>query len=101
MENSEKRKARGAFFTPPEIARYLCDWAVREPSDTVFEPSCGEASFVLAAGERLRSLGANPLLWEEQLHGVEIFDTSARNAEGLLQGAGFDARVSVGDFFRA
>lgn len=99
MDNSEKRKARGAFFTPPEIARYLCDWAVREPCDTVFEPSCGEASFLLAAGERLRSLGANPLLWGEQLQGVEIFDTSARNAETLLQDAGFDARVSVGDFF--
>lgn len=99
MDNSEKRKARGAFFTPPEIARYLCDWAVRERTDTVFEPSCGEASFLLAAGERLRALGANPPLWGEQLQGVEIFDTSARNAEILLQGAGFDARVSVGDFF--
>jgi adenine-specific DNA methylase len=99
VDNSEKRKARGAFFTPPEIARYLCDWAVRKPCDTVFEPSCGEASFLLAAGERLRSLGANPLLWGEQLQGVEIFDTSARNAEVLLQNVGFDARVSVGDFF--
>ncbi|MFC7706214.1 N-6 DNA methylase [Plastorhodobacter daqingensis] len=99
MDNIEKRKARGAFFTPPEIARYLCDWAVREPTDTVFEPSCGEASFLMAAGERLRALGAAPLFWSEQLQGVEIFDTSARNAEALLQGAGFDARVSVGDFF--
>lgn len=99
VDNSEKRKARGAFFTPPEISRYLCEWAVREPTDTVFEPSCGEASFLLAAGERLRALGANPLFWEEQLHGVEIFDTSARNAEALLQAAGFDARVTVGDFF--
>lgn len=99
MDTSERRKARGAFFTPPEIARYLCDWAVREPSDTVFEPSCGEASFLLAAGEKLRSLGANPLFWGEQLQGVEIFDTSARNAEVMLQGAGLDARVSVGDFF--
>lgn len=99
MDTSEHRKARGAFFTPPEIARYLCDWAVRKPTDTVFEPSCGEASFLMAAGERLRTLGANPLFWGEQLQGVEIFDTSARNAEALLQGAGFDARVAVGDFF--
>jgi len=99
VDNIEKRKARGAFFTPPEIARYLCDWAVRKPTDTVFEPSCGEASFLMAAGERLRALGADPLFWSEQLQGVEIFDTSARNAEALLQGAGFDARVSVGDFF--
>jgi type I restriction-modification system DNA methylase subunit len=46
VDTSEHRKARGAFFTPPEIARYLCDWAVRKPTDTVFEPSCAEASFL-------------------------------------------------------
>jgi methylase of polypeptide subunit release factors len=53
----------------------------------------------MAAGERLRSIGAAPLYWSEQLHGVEIFDTSAQNAVALLRGAGLDARVSVGDFF--
>jgi len=99
VDNSEKRKARGAFFTPPEISRYLCEWAVRQPSDKVFEPSCGEASFLLAAGNRLKELGANPLVWGEQLQGVEIFDTSARNAEGLLRAAGLDARITIGDFF--
>jgi adenine-specific DNA-methyltransferase len=99
VDSSEKRKARGAFFTPPEISRYLCAWAVRESTDTVFEPSCGEASFLLAAGERLKELGATPSLWGEQLQGVEIFDASARNAEELLQAAGFGARVTVGDFF--
>lgn len=99
MDSSEKRKARGAFFTPPEISRYLCEWAVRKPGDKVFEPSCGEASFLLAAGQRLKELGANPLVWGEQLQGVEIFDTSAHNAEGLLQAVGLDARITVGDFF--
>lgn len=99
MDTSEHRKARGAFFTPPEIARYLCEWAVRAPTDTVLEPSCGEASFLMAAGERLRSIGASPLFWAEQLHGVEIFDASAQNAVSLLRGAGLDARVAVGDFF--
>lgn len=99
MDSSERRKARGAFFTPPEIARYLCEWAVRGPGDTVFEPSCGEASFLMAAGERLRYLGANPSRWSDQLQGVEIFETSARNAEGLLQTAGMDVSVAVGDFF--
>jgi len=61
VDNNEKRKARDAFFAPPEIARYLCDWAVSKPTDTVFEPSRGEASFLMAADERLRALGSNPL----------------------------------------
>ncbi|MDP9479947.1 MAG: SAM-dependent methyltransferase [Actinomycetota bacterium] len=56
------RKARGAFFTPPELCNFVADWAVRSSSDTVLEPSCGEAAFLLAAGERLRTLGAPGML---------------------------------------
>ena len=99
MDTNELKKARGAFFTPPEIAHYLARWAVRSPGDRVLEPSCGEASFLLAAADRLKDVGANPLCWGEQLHGIEIFEASARNAESLLRDAGFDTRVAVGDFF--
>ena len=52
-----------------------------------------------AAANRLREVGANPLFWSEQLHGVEIFDTYARQAESVLRDAGFNTRVVVGDFF--
>lgn len=38
------RKARGAFFTPPEVTRFLCEWAITSPEDRVLEPSCGEGS---------------------------------------------------------
>lgn len=99
VDTNELRKARGAFFTPPAIAHYLARWAVRLPSDRVLEPSCGEASILLAAADRLKDVGANPLFWSEQLHGVEIFEVSARNAESLLRDAGFDTRIAVGDFF--
>ena len=34
------RKARGAFFTPQPIATFLVDWAIRRPTETIFEPSC-------------------------------------------------------------
>ena len=99
MDTNELRKARGAFFTPREIAQYLARWAIRLPNDRILEPSCGEASFLLAAADRLKDVGASPLFWSEQLHGVEIFEGSARNAESLLRDAGFDSRVDVGDFF--
>ena len=99
MDTNELKKARGAFFTPPEIAHYLVRWAVRSPCDRVLEPSCGEASILLAAADRLKDVGANPLLWSKQLHGVEINQESARNAESLLRDAGFDTRVILGDFF--
>ena len=99
MDSDQFRKTRGAFFTPPEIAAYLVDWAIRSRDDTVLEPSCGEASFLMAAGDRLNDLGAKPLFWGEQLHGVEIYSESARRAERLMQDANYDACVSVGDFF--
>ena len=99
MDTSELRKARGAFFTPPEIAHYLVRWAVRSPRDRVLEPSCGEASFLLAAADRLLAIGAHPPRWRERLHGVEIHPASARNAVTLLRDAGFDASVVAADFF--
>ena len=99
MDSDDLRKARGAYFTPPEIARYLVGWAVRSPEDTVLEPSCGEAGFLLAAAERLKESGANPIFLGERLHGLEIFEASARNAEALLREAGCETRIAVGDFF--
>ena len=100
MDSKDARKARGAFFTPPEIARYLVRWAVRSPEDRVFEPSCGEASFLLAAAERLKETGANPLFWSEQLQGIEISEATAKRAEIILRDSGFDTYVTVGDFFQ-
>jgi adenine-specific DNA-methyltransferase len=92
-------KARGAFFTPVAIAAYLAAWAIRAPTDNVFEPSCGEASFLLTAGERLRALGAPPAGLTAQLQGVEIHRASARQAAVLLAGRGLRAGIEVGDFF--
>jgi tRNA1(Val) A37 N6-methylase TrmN6 len=94
------RKARGAFFTPDAITAYLTAWAIRTPNDRVFDPSCGEASFLLAAGEWLCRLGASAGGLGGQLHGVEIHAASAERAERRLAERGFGAAIAVGDFFR-
>jgi adenine-specific DNA-methyltransferase len=91
-DTSELRKARGAFFTPPELSRYVVEWALRSKDDKVLEPSCGEASFLIEAGRALRK-------FSEQLHGIEIHRASAVQAKSLLADAGFDANVRVSDFF--
>jgi adenine-specific DNA-methyltransferase len=98
LDTRESRKARGAFFTPPAMAQFIADWAVRTAEDVTMEPSCGEASFVLACAERLRLLGAEGTL-EDKLHGVELHAASAAYANQLLAEAGVAARVHVGDFF--
>lgn len=94
------RKARGAFFTPEAVARYITDWAVRSTTDRILEPSCGEASFLLAAVDRLEAL-RSPGDAEQfaALDGVELHDASARAARKLLRNAGVDARIEVSDFF--
>ena len=96
------RKARGAFFTPAPISRYVTDWAVRSVADRVLEPSCGEAAFLLAAVDRLNALTrASP---DDDspagtLDGVELHPESAQAAQRLLQAAGVRANIVVGDFF--
>ncbi len=94
-----QRKARGAFFTPPAISRYLVEWAIQSSSDTVLEPSCGEASFLLAAARRLESFPDRPLFLNQQLHGVEIHKDSADHAHALLKAEGYEAKINVEDFF--
>ena len=98
VDTPELRKARGAFFTPPEVARYICEWAIRAPTDRVYEPSCGEADFLLAAGRRLRDLGAERVDGE-LLAGAELHEDSAREALAELGAQGMTADVTVSDFF--
>ncbi|KQN00182.1 methyltransferase [Sphingomonas sp. Leaf230] len=98
MDTPALRKARGAFFTPPALARFIADWAIRTDLDTVLEPSCGDAAFLLPAIERLRSLGASPDL-KDQLHGIEIHDASAQAALTQLSMHEAEGRIAVGDFF--
>ncbi len=100
MDTASLRKARGAFFTPDPLARYITDWAMRTVHDKVLEPSCGEAAFLLAAVDRLAVLRefapAHPV---PQLDGIELHATSAQAARDLLGAAAVDARIRVGDFF--
>ena len=65
-----ERKGRGAFFTPPEITRFLANWAIRTSKDAVLEPSCGEAAFLVSAAQRLQVLGAGKEL-ASLLHGTD------------------------------
>lgn len=99
-DTPQLRKARGAFFTPPEVASYIARWAVRSPEDGVLEPSCGEAEFLLAAGARLHELGVLPFD-ASRLHGVELHDESASAARRFMYQAGYAADIQVGDFFDA
>jgi adenine-specific DNA-methyltransferase len=95
VDTPHLRKARGAYFTPPALARFMTDWAVRGADDRLLEPSCGDAEFLVHAVTRLRELGArNP-----EVAGVEIHAESAATARARVLDAGGEPDVRVSDFF--
>ena len=57
----EADKLRGGYYTPPELATWLCQWAIRSKDDQILEPSCGNGIFLSAAIRRLKELGLHPL----------------------------------------
>ena len=86
-----EQKVRGGYYTPRALADYLCNWAIRTPSDQVLEPSCGDGSFVAAAAPLLGSDG--------RITAVEIVRRELEKAQRSLNGAkgGLDWRC--GSFF--
>ena len=92
------RKARGAFFTPPKLTKFMAKWCLRSAVERVFEPACGEAAFLVAAAEQLRELGALGCL-QEQLHGIELHAESATLAAEHLADRGFGAAITTASIF--
>jgi hypothetical protein len=68
--SSEERKRLGIYYTPPEIARELATWAIRDKRDVVLEPSFGGCNFLTAAADRLAALGS--VAPREQICGVDL-----------------------------
>ena len=100
MSAVDALKARGAFYTPPDLASYLADWAIRTAHDKVLEPSCGEAAFVRAAWERLRTLDriADPT----RLPAIvcyELDPIASQTARSVVAGLGANAAIETKDFF--
>lgn len=99
-DSPQLRKARGAFFTPPAIADFLADWAVAgDPTAKVLDPTCGEAVFLIAAGERLRAHGATPEQVAAQVTGIDLHRLSLEAARDLLKDRDLAATLLEFDFY--
>lgn len=95
-------KLRGGYYTPRDIAEWLCAWAIRTKNDVVLEPSCGDGAFLEAAASQLRALGSRGAECADQLFGIEIIAEEAdRTRSRLASKAGIqeDDVVETGDFF--
>lgn len=78
-------KLRGGYYTSPELAKWLCDWAIQCKTDTVLEPSCGDGVFLNAAVKRFQELGAVSHEIPHLLTGIEIIEAEAMSAVDRLE----------------
>jgi adenine-specific DNA-methyltransferase len=65
-----KRKSLGAFYTPSSLSDILCNWAIRERTDTVLEPSFGGCGFLTSAVKQLEKLGSSAP--QNNIYGCDI-----------------------------
>lgn len=93
IDSTEERKARGAYFTPPALTRFMTEWAIKSSTDRVLEPSCGDGAFLMKAVERLGALKGRAAVEAYELH-----PASAAKATQLLATHDYPGRVVVGDF---
>lgn len=58
IENESAQKLRGGYYTPKDLATFLCEWVLEINPKRVLEPSCGDGVFLSA----LRNAGASAKL---------------------------------------
>ncbi len=84
-------KIFGAFYTAEPVARTITKWAVRGPSDSVLDPSCGDGVFLSSAARRLEGMGSkNPQVW-----GIDINEDALQSVKARLP----ECRLVKADFF--
>lgn len=66
----ERKRSLGIYYTPPEAAKILARWTIREPHERVLEPSFGGCSLLAAALTVFKDLG-NPTP-SKQLYGFDV-----------------------------
>ena len=93
LETPQEAKARGAFYTPVALTRFLARWAIRHADDRVLEPACGDGAFVTAVSRRFAALGKDDLAG--RLFGIERDPEEAQKALALAP----NATVLTSDFF--
>ena len=90
IENASDRKLRGAYYTPPAIAKFILQWGINGSTDSsILEPSCGEGVF-------LEILAQDEMLYK-QITAVEYEASEAEKARAITL---HDAVVINADFHR-
>ncbi len=78
---NEKQRALGQFETPPDVADLLLGFCLRQPSDWLLDPSCGDGAFLQRADLWRQWLANSPQdVPPNRLWGVELDGETAVTA---------------------
>ncbi|HWJ82766.1 MAG TPA: N-6 DNA methylase [Nocardioides sp.] len=95
-DDRDGRRARGAFYTPPELVDRVLELALTPETRTVLDPACGTGHFLVAAARRLGDVRA--------VHGsdtdaeaVRIARLRLRAEDPTVPAAEIEDRVRVAD----
>ena len=96
-QQPHQNKLRGGYYTPQPIAHFLAQWAIRNSSESVLEPSCGDGNILVEAAKRLDKLRSR-----STVQGIELLDAEARKARARISELTLNtasAKVTVASFF--
>ena len=95
----DTKSGAGQYFTPRPLIEAIVECIEPRPGETICDPACGTAGFLLAAHDHVRRMNADMTPEEEtalatqSIRGVELVEEVARLAAMnlLLHGVGGDA----------
>jgi type I restriction enzyme M protein len=99
----DTKSGAGQYFTPRALIKAMVDAVAPKPGETICDPACGTAGFLLAAHDFLVANNTNLTkaekkhLKEHAMRGWELVQSTARLAAMnlMLHGIGSDANVPV------
>lgn len=94
IENESEQKLRGGYYTPEDLATFICKWVKEINPKKLLEPSCGDGVF-FAALSKMKGFQKADVL------GFELEPDEAAKALARAKEAGLGApRVLTEDFLR-
>lgn len=94
----ETKKQLGAFYTPSEATKILCDWAIQSPADLILEPSFGGCGFIDASFEKLTSIGCKSP--EGQVFGCDIDEVAFHHLSDIIGSTISENQFIYADFLK-
>lgn len=76
MDESHKKEF-AAFYTPETLSDLLCSLAIKNPEETILEPSFGGCSFLGSSWKALSKIGS--VVPQNQIYGCDVDEFAFRN----------------------